>query len=234
MQKKFKGILIYIKINKENDLYIKFLSDTDEIISGIVYGGLSKKKRNIYQIGFFINFNVNFINNRPNVISGELVDPYISTIMNDKFKINCVLSSISLINLSIIEGQKINNIFKLYEEFINILINKNKWIVYYCYFLFNLLKLIGYEIDYKNKKNKSYYDIHKLEFCEKSNSNSIIFPFKLFNIENKNIDYSLIPNTFIIFESVFIKNHLLNINLHLPNQYILFKKLILDFLNKNE
>ena len=44
MQKKFKGILIYAKIFKENDLYIKFLSNTDELISGIVYGGLSKKK----------------------------------------------------------------------------------------------------------------------------------------------------------------------------------------------
>ena len=44
MQKKFKGILIFAKIFKENDLYIKFLSNTDELISGIVYGGLSKKK----------------------------------------------------------------------------------------------------------------------------------------------------------------------------------------------
>ena len=53
MQKKFKGILIYIKINKENDLYIKFLSDTDEIISGIVYGGLSKKKKKHLSNWFF-------------------------------------------------------------------------------------------------------------------------------------------------------------------------------------
>ena len=45
MQKKFKGILIFVKIYKENDLYIKFLSDTDELVSGIVYGGLSKKKK---------------------------------------------------------------------------------------------------------------------------------------------------------------------------------------------
>ena len=58
MQKKFKGILIFSKINKENDLFIKFLSNSDEIISGIVYGGLSKSKRNIYQVGFFLNFNV--------------------------------------------------------------------------------------------------------------------------------------------------------------------------------
>ena len=50
MQTKYKGILIYYKIYKENDLFIKFLSDTDEVISGIVYGGLSKKKRSLLEI----------------------------------------------------------------------------------------------------------------------------------------------------------------------------------------
>ena len=45
MQKKYKGILLFSKAYKENDLFIKFLSSTDEIISGIIYGGLSKKKK---------------------------------------------------------------------------------------------------------------------------------------------------------------------------------------------
>ena len=47
MQKKIRGIILFIKVYKENDLLIKLLSDSDEIITGIVYGGLSKKKRNI-------------------------------------------------------------------------------------------------------------------------------------------------------------------------------------------
>ena len=45
MQQNYKGILLNIKVYKENDLIIRFLSDTDEIITGIVYGGLSKKKK---------------------------------------------------------------------------------------------------------------------------------------------------------------------------------------------
>ena len=45
MQKKFNGILIHTKVFKDNDLLIKFLSDTDEVLSGIVYGGLSKSKK---------------------------------------------------------------------------------------------------------------------------------------------------------------------------------------------
>ena len=44
MQSKHKGILLFTKIYKENDLFIKLLSDKDYLITGIVYGGLSKKK----------------------------------------------------------------------------------------------------------------------------------------------------------------------------------------------
>ena len=54
MQKKFNGILIHSKVFKDNDLLIKFLSDTDEVFSGIVYGGLSKNKKNIKLINFLI------------------------------------------------------------------------------------------------------------------------------------------------------------------------------------
>ena len=53
MYNKFKGLLLYKKTYKENDLFVKFISNTDEIITGIIYGGLSKSKRNIYQVGFF-------------------------------------------------------------------------------------------------------------------------------------------------------------------------------------
>ena len=63
MLSKYKGIIVSSKVFKENDLLIKFLSDTDELISGIVYGGMSKKKKNIFQLGFFLDLEVNYRNN---------------------------------------------------------------------------------------------------------------------------------------------------------------------------
>ena len=51
MQTKLRGFLVSSRVYRENDLFVKFLSEKDELISGIVYGGLSKRK-NIYQIGF--------------------------------------------------------------------------------------------------------------------------------------------------------------------------------------
>ena len=45
MQTKNSGILLYRKAIKENDLFVKILSKNDQIITGIVYGGNSSKKK---------------------------------------------------------------------------------------------------------------------------------------------------------------------------------------------
>ena len=42
---------------KDNDLYIKVLSANDVVLSGLVYGGNSSKKRLTYQLGYLIEFN---------------------------------------------------------------------------------------------------------------------------------------------------------------------------------
>ena len=231
MQKKYKGLLIFTKIHKENDLFIKFLSDTDEIITGIVYGGLSKKKKNILQPGFFLNFSVLNISSKPPSITIELVPPYISPIINDKYKINCLLSVISLLNISIIEGQKITKIYQSSEIFLKRLIDQKRWIIDYFRYLLNLLKIIGYEINYLENKKMTYFDLNNLNFTNLKSYTTIPFPHKLFNDNNKYIiNQTEINNLFKIFETVYIQNHLSNINLYLPNHYQLFKKIIINYL----
>ncbi len=232
MQKKFKGILIFVKLYKENDLFIKFLSNTDEIISGVVYGGQSKRKRNIFQIGFYLNLNIVQKNNKPASIDAELCAPFVSNIVNDKYKLNCLLCVISLINLSIIEGQKVKNIFKISNDFLNLMFVNKKWLRDYIFFLFKLLKIIGYEVEFKEDKNNRYFDLHNLEFSDYKSENSIEFPYEYLIKQRKKINKNMINNIFKIFETVFIKNHLSIFNLQLPNQYHLFKKLIIDKINE--
>ena len=152
-----------------------------------------------------------------------------SQIINDKFKLHCLLSTISIINLSILEGQKVNNIFKYSENFFKILTNNKQWLISHLNYLLDLLKLIGYDIDHLNNFNKTFFDLEKLNFLNDMNNSSIEFPHKLLssnNVYKKNHDEIL--NFFKIFETVFEKNHLLNINLYLPNHYHLFKKFLLE------
>ena len=228
MQRKYKGILLFTKAYKENDLFIKFLSSTDEIITGIIYGGLSRKKRNIIQIGFNLLFEVSSKSNMPPSINAELIEPYISMIINDKYKLNCLMSVTSLINLSIIEGQKVKDIYKTSANFLKIMFDNKKWIKEYFIFLFKLLKIIGYEIDLYGNNNKKYFNLETLDFSNTFAQSSILFPHHLLDNNLSKIDVYSVNQIFKIFEFVFEKHHLSNFNLSLPNQYQLFKKLIIN------
>ena len=73
-----------------------------------------------------------------------------------QYKLSCLLSVVSLINASVIEGQKINQIYKISREFLEIMINKKKWLNFFCIYLFDLLKYIGYELDYVNNNRLKY------------------------------------------------------------------------------
>ena len=57
MQSKTVGLILFKKPIKDNNLYIKVLSANDKLLSGLVYGGNSSKKKLTYQLGYFIEFN---------------------------------------------------------------------------------------------------------------------------------------------------------------------------------
>ncbi len=234
MQTKNFGILLYRKAIKENDLFVKILSKDDQIITGIVYGGNSSKKKNIYQIGYYLNLNlVKKNSNSPYTINAEIENPLLGSIINDKYKLFCLLSLISLTNLSIIEGQTIKGIFSCVDDFINDLIVKHKWIVLYCKWLFELLKVIGYEIDYRSNSKNKYFDVNLLKFTHIKQNNSFAFPHD-FLAGKKKIEYKYLEIIFLIFEYIFNNHHLINLNNNLPDSYISFKKLILNYLNKSQ
>ena len=231
MQIKTYGILLFSKVIKENDLFIKVLSNEDKLLTGIVYGGNSSKKKNIYQIGYFLNLRIVKKNsNIPNSIDADISKPLIGSIIEDKYKLYCLLSITSLINLSIVEGQNLNGIFKTTEDFLNILVKKNNWIRSFCLWLFDLLRIIGYDIDYKINNEKKYFDTNLLEFTDNKGIESYDFPHKFLE-GNEKISISNIKVVFLIFEYIFKNNHLIHYNNKLPQNYMNFKKIILNYLS---
>jgi len=228
-----EGIIVFSKKIKDHDLFIKVLSSKDQIISGMVYGGNSSKKKSIYQIGYFIDYSLFQKNiNMPPTFKAEIIKPFISSIFNDRYKSYSLLSIVSLVNLSILEGQKINDFYSSVKEILEIIIMKKYWISFYCVWLFKLLKMIGYQIDYENKKNYKFFNFINQEFENIDIENSIIFPHHILEHSRK-VSYSEIRNIFLIFESIYTKNHLDNINYKMPVNFINFKKLILNYLKEN-
>ena len=79
--------------------------------------------------GYFIDFSTTQknLNSPPNILA-EISKPYIGEIINDKYKSFSLLSILSLINLSILEGQFINGYFMSVKNLVEkMIINKN-WI----------------------------------------------------------------------------------------------------------
>ena len=143
MIEKEEGVIVFLKKIKDNDIFIRILSNKDELISGMVYGGNSSKKKLIYQIGYFIEYSI--VQKNKNILptfNGDIIKPFISSILNDKFKSYSLLSILSLVNLSIVEGQKINEFYKNIKNLVIILESKKYWISFFCEWLFKLLQLI--------------------------------------------------------------------------------------------
>ena len=123
--------------------------------------------------------------------------------------------------------------FKISENVINIIANEKKWIVNFFLFLLNLLKLIGYDIDYQKNISNKYLNLDNLQFESLNAPECIKFPHQLLNKENEiNLDNAI--SFFKVFEIILQNHHLNNMNLNIPISYFKFKKIILNFLTKNE
>ena len=145
----------------------------------------------------------------------------------NKFKSYALLTIISLINVSIIEGQKVFKMYKITKKIINIICIQKHWLSFFCIWLFDLLEIIGYQIEYKDKQNFKFFDLLTHEFQVKSNNkNVIVFPHNLLSSEEK-INYKEITSFFSIFEDIYIKNHLNNINIKIPINYMNFRNIII-------
>ena len=227
-----EGIIVFLKKIKDNDLYIRILSNKDELISGIVYGGNSSKKKLIYQVGYFIEYSIYQKNiNIPPTFNAEITKPFISPIINDKFKLYSLLSIISLINISIIEGQKLKGFYLSIKYIIEIIVLKKNWITYYCEWLFTFLQIIGYQIEYRSNKIYKYFNLNTQNFENSFMSNSIIFPHEMLEHSGK-VYFKDINAAFRIFEGIYSKNHLDNLNYKMPFNFINFKNEVLETLKK--
>ena len=101
----------------------------------------------------------------------------------------------------------------------------------YFLYLLNLLKLIGYEIDFKKNNSFKFLNLRTLQFDHNYSNKSIVFPHDLLN-KSKKVNYESVDSFFKIFEQFLQNHHLNNMNLHIPTNYLKFKKIILEFFIK--
>ena len=148
---------------RENANIINVFSKNRGKVSGLVYGGNSRKIKNYLQISNKLYINHNAKNeNRLGYFKTELVKPISPLYFNDKERSSALLSISSILNILLPDSQPNQNIYKSFEEFVNSIKLEN-WIILYIFLELSLIKDLGYDPNLEQfKNNKSEKTSKKL------------------------------------------------------------------------
>ena len=205
---------------RENANIINIFSLNKGKVTGIVYGGNSRKIRNYLQISnklFVMNNTKN--ENKIGYFKTELIKPISPLYFDNKKKTSALLSLCSLLNSLLPDSQPHQNIYKMFEKFISSLELEN-WIILYIFFEINLIKELGYDVNLKK--------FNKANMLHNQSSKVIIDGFR-YEVPNYLITQKL-PNqinNFLIKKSLIFTRSVMVNKFFLPNNLIFPKSRII-------
>jgi DNA repair protein RecO (recombination protein O) len=199
---------------RENANIINVFTNTRGKVSGIVYGGNSRKIRNYLQISnkIFIIYSSK-AENRLGYFKTELVEAISPKYFNDKKKTTALLSSSSILNLLLPESQPYKKLYLSLDNLINNF-DKDEWIIHYIYWELILLKELGFD---------PYLD----QFFDNLSDNSIQKTIEIDNVKYQVPSFLLSKKKIETLESVQIKRALSFTRNILTNKFFLPNNLLL-------
>ena len=213
---------------RENANIINVFTENKWKVSGIVYGGNSRKIRNYLQLSnkLFIIHNSKS-ENKLGYFKTELIKPISPIYFNDKER-TCALASLcSLLNILLPEAQPNLSIYRSYEEFLKSM-NLQNWIFLYIFFELNIIKNLGYDPNLSkfSKSTSNLNDVKKIEI------DKFFYEIPEFLIQKK------IPeqfNNLLIKKSLFFTRSLILNKFFIPNNLVFPKIRVLleNYFNRN-
>jgi len=172
----------------ENSIIAEVFTENHGKISGIIFGGTSKKIKNYLQIGnkIYVNYNSKSVT-RIGYFKIEILKALTPLYFDENQKLSCITSAMHLIKLLTAEAQSNKAIFKLIDKFFEILTYDN-WIQKYIFWELELLKLLGYDLELKNMVEKEIVD-SEINYFVKSSTEKKSIPN--FLIDESNLDVNL-------------------------------------------
>ncbi len=206
---------------RENAIIINIFSKSRGKVSGLVYGGSSRKMKNYLQLSNKLFAVYNSKNeNRLGYFKTELIKAISPLYFGDKKRTSALISLCSLLNTLLPDYQPNLSIYKSLDHFINNLELEN-WIILYIYFELNLIKELGYDTNLeKFKLNNISNKLQKIKIDTFTYEvpNYLIIKKIPQNITNFLVKKSLYFTRSIIQNRFYIPN-----NLPFPKSRILFE-----------
>jgi DNA repair protein RecO len=169
------GFLISKIRYNENSIISEFYTKNHGKISGIVFGGTSKKIKNYLQIGnqLYLNYNSKS-ENKLGYFKLEIQKVYSPIYFENSQKLSCIISTMNLIRLLTADSQSNIEIFNLIEKFYLILL-RDEWLKNYIFWELELLKTLGFDLELDKLTTKELLD-DELVYVVKSNTEKKIVP----------------------------------------------------------
>ena len=209
----------------ENSIIAEVFSENHGKISGIIFGGTSKKIKNYLQIGNKIHVNYNVKSpTRIGYFKIEIVKALTPLYFDENQKLSCISSAMNLIKLLTAEAQSNKEIFILIDRFFEIL-TFNNWIQEYIFWELELLKLLGYDLELKNMVEKEIID-KKVNYFVQSSTEKKNIPNFLIDEDYKNVDLKVLLKGLKIVTDYLEKSILKPNNLNLPSSRTHFVSLL--------
>ena len=178
------GFLVSKNKYNENSLISEIYTQNHGKVSGIIFGGTSKKIKNYLQLGnkVYVNFNSKS-ENKIGYFKVEIEDALSPKYFDNSQKLSCIISAMHLVKSLTAEFQKNESIYQLIENFY-ILLNEENWIKNYIFWELKVFKVLGYDLELINLVDKNLNN-GELQYISKSSTEKKIIPNFLID-KNKN------------------------------------------------
>ena len=206
---------------RENATIINVFSKSKGKVSGIVYGGTSRKIRNYLQISnkLFVVHNLKS-ENKLGYFKTELIKPVSPLYFNDKERTSALISLCAILNFLLPESQLNTNIYKSFDKFVES-INLKNWIILYIFFELNLIKYLGYDPNLEKFNNdETFADTKKIKI------DTFIYDVPEFLISKRlplKISNQLIKKSLYFTRNIILNKFFLPNNLPFPKSRILLE-----------
>ena len=205
----------------ENSIIAELYTENRGKVSGIIFGGTSKKIKNYLQIGNKLHVNYNSKNdNRMGYLKIEILNAYSPLYFDHKQKLSCITSAMNLVKILTVERQTNNNVFLLIENLYKLL-NHKDWLKEYIFWELDLLKLLGYDLELENLVEKNLEDSKTVYFANTQNEKKYVPNFLI----EKNLvvsDINILLSGLKLVGDFLDKTILKPNNINHPNSRIIF------------
>ena len=216
-----EGFLISKNRYNENSLIAELYTKNKGKISGIIFGGTSKKIKNYLQIGNRLHINCNSKNdNRIGYFKVEIMDAYSPLYFDHKQKLSCITSATNLVKILTADSQANIKVYNIIKDLFLILESDN-WLKKYIFWELDLLKVLGYDLELKNLVEKDIIE-DKVIYYAKSSTEKKYVPNFLIEKDIEIIDKKTLLNGLKLVGDYLDKTILKPNNINFPNSRMLF------------